>query len=109
MLESQRRRRRVACAVDDELELLSDPTAHDRIITVERHRESLAIEDLVSYPRVDQSVEFVRCCRALPDALELRLQTCELTARHDDFIGTGIHAALQVAIQAEQQGPIIKK
>ena len=89
-------------AVDDEFDFLSDPAPHDRIVAIQAHRETFAIEDLFANPVVDQALQLLRCRRSLPHALELCLQALLLAARHDDLVRSLQHAAMHPAVQTEQ-------
>src|SRR5688572_28796906 len=86
--------RRRCDTFDDELDLLPHTPAHHRVVAIEAHGETLAIENLFAHPVVDQMLQFSRSCRALPDAFELRLQARHLAARHEYFAGCVDHSAI---------------
>src|SRR4029079_16791779 len=74
------RRWRGRRAIDDELELLRDPSSHHGVVAIEPHRDPFAVEDLLAHPALDTPLQFFGRRRALARALELRLQALQLAA-----------------------------
>ena len=74
-----------------------------RVTLFEAERQSLAKEDFLAQPRVDQAVQFRRRRRALPGACELLLQHIDTRGVDDDLVRSRRRIAPELVVSKEQQ------
>jgi len=77
---------------EQELELLAQPSPHDRVVAVEPERQRLAVQDLLAQVVFDQPVELDRCGWPAPSELPALAQAGERARGHDDAVRPGLVA-----------------
>ena len=73
--------------LDEELELLAEPSPNDRVVAIEAQGHGFARRDLLAEKLVHESLEFRLGRRAMPGAGEACDECVDLTRRDDDAVG----------------------